>query len=429
MALKRLTFNWQVKMTLVLTGQVFSLLGSGLVQFSIIWWLTQKTNSTVILSLSALTGLLPVILLSPIAGVIADRVNRRLIMMLADGFIALITLFMAVFMSFGIQPVWLIFVLLFLRAIGSAFHQPAFDTITPLIAPEQHLVRTAAVTQMLQSGIGLLSPLLGALLVDLFSLDQILMIDVVTACFAILLLVPLSIPDVALINPEESNLLSYLSDLKSGLRYVIEWKGLLTLIIVFSLANFLLAPMLSLMPLIITRTFNGGAKEYGLFEMALSLGVIAGSLSLSIWGGFKKKILSINIAQIISGLSVLAIALVPEDRFFIVLILIAICGLSSAYINSPATAIMQAQVEKHMQGRVMSIAAVICMASMPLSLAISGPLANIIGLMPLVFVPGLISVIIGVLCFFIPSLMQIEDKKESDQCLINQNHQGHGDNG
>lgn len=414
MAKGRDSFTWQLKFSLILGGQAFSLIGSGLVQFSIIWWLTRETDSTVILSLAAITGLVPVILLSPLAGVVADRINRRLVMIMSDAFIALATLVMAVLMSLGYRPIWLIFVLLFLRAAGSAFHQPAFEAAIPLIAPEIHLVRTAAVTQILRSAISFLAPLLGALLIEWLPLAQILLIDVVSAGIAILLLLPAPIPSVSQSDGLRHPLAGYLQDMKIGIQYVLRWKGLLALIIVFGLSNFLLAPVLSMMPLIITRHFNGGAREYGFFEMALAIGVIAGSLSLSIWGGFKRKIVSINIAQIVCGLGLAGIALVASDSFWVVLVLIALCGLCSAYINSPATAIMQAKVDKEMQGRVMSIVTVVCMVAMPLSLAIAGPLANVIGLMPIVYIPGLISTLIGIACFLIKPLMNIENRRVSE---------------
>ncbi|MDD4140950.1 MAG: MFS transporter [Eubacteriales bacterium] len=414
MAKGRNSFTWQLKFSLILGGQAFSLIGSGLVQFSIIWWLTRETDSTVILSLATITGLVPVILLSPLAGVVADRINRRLVMIMADAFVALVTLVMAVLMILGYQPIWLLFVLLFLRAAGSAFHQPAFEAAIPLIAPEIHLVRTAAVTQILRSAISFLAPLMGAILIEWLPLAQILLIDVVSAGIAILLLLPSRIPSVSQSDRPGHPLAGYMQDMKIGIQYVLRWKGLLALILVFGLSNFLLAPVLSMMPLIITRHFNGGAREYGLFEMALAIGVIAGSLSLSIWGGFKRKIVSINIAQIICGLGLAGIALVASDRFWIVLVLIALCGLCSAYINSPATAIMQAKVDKEMQGRVMSIVTVVCMVSMPISLAIAGPLANVIGLMPIVYIPGLISTLIGIACFMIKPLMRIEDRRAAE---------------
>ena len=415
MTARLMPVKWKWQFTTIITGQAFSLIGSGLVQFSIIWWLARETDSAVILSISTIMSLVPIILLSPVAGVVVDRYNRRLVMMLADSFIALVTLLMAVLFMVGKLEIWLIYLLLALRASGSAFHQPAFESAIPMIVPEQHLVRTAAITQMLRSGINIVAPLTGALLVEWIPLPNILLFDVITAGIAVISLSLIAIPNLRVQTAATTSIKSYFTDFMSGMRYVYHWKGLMALIFVFGLANFLLAPMLSMMPLIISRHFQGGAREYGLFEMALAGGVIIGSLTLSIWGGFRRKIVSVNIAQILCGLILSFIAVVPENRFYLVLIATLLTGMTSSYINSPVTAIFQSKVEKAMQGRVMSIVTVVCMVSMPLSLAIAGPLSNVIGLMPLVYIPGLISTAVGVACFLIPPLMHIDDHPASDE--------------
>lgn len=406
--------KWKWQFTTIITGQAFSLIGSGLVQFSIIWWLARETDSAVILSVSTIMSLVPIILLSPVAGVVVDRYNRRLVMMLADAFVALVTLLMAILFMAGKLEIWLIYLLLVLRASGSAFHQPAFEAAIPMIVPEQQLVRTAAMTQMLRSGINFIAPLTGALLVEWVPLPNILLFDVITAGIAVISLSMIAIPDLKTQIAATSSIKGYFADFMSGLRYVYRWKGLMALIIVFGLANFLLAPMLSMMPLIIARHFQGGAREYGLFEMALASGVIVGSLTLSIWGGFKRKIVSVNVAQILCGLILSFIAIVPENKFYLVLLATLLTGVTSSYINSPVTAIFQSKVEKAMQGRVMSIVTMVCMISMPLSLAIAGPLSDVIGLMPLVYIPGLISTVVGIACFLIPPLMHIEDHEVAD---------------
>ena len=310
--------KWKWQFTTIITGQAFSLIGSGLVQFSIIWWLARETDSAVILSVSTIMSLVPIILLSPVAGVVVDRYNRRLVMMMADAFVALVTLLMAVLFMAGKLEIWLIYLLLVLRASGSAFHQPAFEAAIPMIVPEQQLVRTAAMTQMLRSGINIIAPLTGALLVEWVPLPNILLFDVITAGIAVLSLSLIAIPDLKTQTAATTSIRSYFTDFMSGMRYVYRWKGLMALIIVFGLANFLLAPMLSMMPLIIARHFQGGAREYGLFEMALAGGVIVGSLTLSIWGGFKRKIVSVNVAQILCGLILSFIAIVPENKFYLV---------------------------------------------------------------------------------------------------------------
>lgn len=408
MAKAHQTRSWLSRFLLILVGQGFSLLGSGLVQFAIIWWLTRETGSPIVLTIASIVGLVPMILVSPWAGVVADRFNRKRVLILADSFIATATLLMAVLFYMGQLEVWLIYVLLALRATGSAFHQPAFDAAMPLIAPPEQLVRVSAMMQMIRSGINLVSPMLGALLIEVFNLPTVLLIDVVTAFIAVLLLAPVPIPDVHDPSSMQSSARGYLRDLQEGIRYVRRWRGLSILILIFAFSNFLLSPMLSLMPLIVRTYFGGGARHYGYFEIAFAFGMIAGSLSLTVWGGFRRKIVSINLAQIVCGLALTAAGFAQPDQYPIVLASIFVCGITSAYINSPAMAIVQTQVDKEMLGRVMSIISTLCMIAMPISLAFAGPLADRIGLMPIVYVPGLISALVGALCFAIPSLMGIE---------------------
>jgi DHA3 family macrolide efflux protein-like MFS transporter len=401
--------SWLGRFLFILIGQGTSLLGSGLVQFAIIWWLTRETGSPIVLTVATIVGLVPMIILTPLAGVVADRFNRKNILILADAFIALATLLMAVLFLIGHLEVWLIYVLLALRASGSAFHQPAFEAAMPLIAPANQLVRVSAIMQMIRSGVNLVSPLLGALLIEIISLPLVLMIDVVTALFAVFMIIPVPIPDVHEVGSSTRNVRGYMHDMREGIRYVLKWRGLTILILIFAFSNFLLSPLLALMPLIIREYFGGGVHEYSYFEIAFAIGLIIGSLSLTVWGGFKRKIVSINTAQIICGVALTISGFAAPDAFELVLLGILICGITSAYINSPAIAIVQSQVDPEMLGRVISIISTLCMIAMPISLAFAGPLAHVIGLMPMVYVPGIVSALVGVLCFLIPPLMNIEN--------------------
>jgi len=413
--------GWISQLSVVLTGQVFSLMGSGIVQFAIIWWLNAAYPSQPsVLAIGTIMGVLPVILFSPLAGVIADKYNRKKVMIVADACIALVTLiFFLILPNDGSSSALLskntIYILLFLRAAGSAFHQPALEAAMPQIIPKEQLVRGAAITQMLRSGVSMLAPMLGAILYGMMqNLRFILLIDVATAAVAILSLLLIELPDLARSGQHQTGLRDYLHDLQLGYHYVFRWKGLRALIIMFALANFLLAPVLAMIAKVITVYFSGDASSYAFFEMALAVGLMLGSLSLSVWGGTQRKIVIVNAAQILCGLFIASIALIPATSFGLVLAAAAMIGISSAYVNSPVMAILQAHVDKAMLGRVMSVGSMLCSLAMPISLIIIGPLSDWmianpdIGLMPVIWLPGLLSTLLGVICFFLPSLMQIE---------------------
>src|ERR1043165_7449634 len=189
--------KWAPRFFTIWTGQAFSLFGSQLVQFSLVWWLTQKSGSGTILALATLVGMLPQILLGPVAGALVDRWNRRLVMIFADGFIALFTLLLAWLFTTGHIQIWQVYLIMALRALGSAFHFPAMSASTPLLVPEEQLTRISGLNQTLQGLMALVAPPVGALLFSVFPTQNVLLIDIGTAMLAITPLLFLSIPQPA----------------------------------------------------------------------------------------------------------------------------------------------------------------------------------------------------------------------------------------
>jgi hypothetical protein len=267
------------------------------------------------------------------------------------------------------------------------------------------------VTQILRSAISFLAPLMGALLIEWLPLAQILLIDVVSAGVAILLLLPSRIPSVSQSDGLRHPLAGYMQDMKIGIQYVLRWKGLLALILVFGLSNFLLAPVLSMMPLIITRHFNGGSREYGLFEMALAIGVIAGSLSLSS-GAASSARLSASTSPRSSAVWVWRDRPGGFGRFWIVLVLIALCGLcSDTSTRRPRRSCRPRWIKR---ARARHVDRDGGLHGVDASAWRSRTMANVIGLMPIVYIPGLISTLIGIACFMIKPLMRIEDRRAAE---------------
>src|SRR5687768_4328387 len=246
--------NWAGRFFTVWTGQAFSLFGSALVQFALIWWLTQKSGSATILAIATLVGMLPQILLGPFAGALVDRWNRRIIMMIADATIAAFTLLLAYLFATDTVQIWHIYVIMAVRALGGAFHYPAMSASTPLMVPENQLTHVNGLNQMLQGINGLIAPPIGALLISLLPTQGILLIDVGTAMLAILSLFFISIP-----QPKQQENLgqterpSLMQDIREALAYVRSWPGLVAIIFMALFLNFLLVPTGSLLPLLITK--------------------------------------------------------------------------------------------------------------------------------------------------------------------------------
>jgi len=135
-------------------GQAFSLFGSRVVQFALVWWLTQLTGSATVLATASMVALIPEIFLSPIAGAYVDRWNRRIVMILADGMIALASLWLAYLFWIDAAQVWHIYVIMLVRAVGGAFHWPAMQASTSLMVPQEHLTRVAGLNQTMNGARG-----------------------------------------------------------------------------------------------------------------------------------------------------------------------------------------------------------------------------------------------------------------------------------
>jgi DHA3 family macrolide efflux protein-like MFS transporter len=406
--------NWAPRFFTIWTGQAFSLFGSQLVQFALVWWLTKETGSAVVLATSTMAALLPQVILGPFVGALVDRWNRRIIMMVADTSIALVTLVLFYLFATGQVQVWHIYVIAAFRSLGGAFQSPAMTSSTSLMVPNKHLARVAGANQTLQGLLNIFAPPLGALLIELFSTQNVLLVDISTAAFAVIPLFFVPIPQPARHAQQvngEIETTSYMHDLREGFSYVIKWKGLLVLIVLAMILNFLLIPAASLLPLVITKVFNGGAAELGWAESVFGVGVIIGGILLSIWGGFKRRIITSFSGVIGIGLGIVLIGFVPANMFFFLLAAYFLVGFTQVFANGPLMAIMQSAVIPDMQGRVFSLLNAGAAAMMPLSLLIAGPISDQFGIRFWYIFGGSTCIIMTVIAFFIPAVMNIESNQ------------------
>ena len=410
--------NWSARFFTIWTGQAFSLFGSALVQFALVWWLAQKTGSATTLTTAFLVGMLPQIVLGPFAGALVDRWNRRLIMIFADATIAIFSLLLAWLFVTGRVEIWHIYVIMAIRSLGGAFHFPAMSASTPLMVPEEQLTRVNGLNQTLQGINSLAAPPVGALLLGLFNTEVVLLIDVGTAIIAILPLLFISIPQpVRVEEPSQSKKPSLTSDIGVALRYIRSWPGLVAILAMALFLNFLLVPTGALLPLLVTEHFHKGAIELGLLESTQGIGLIAGGVLLSIWGGFKRKISTSMMGVMGLGLGVMLVGLAPSNLFALAITGTAILGLMMPITNGPIGAILQSVIRPDMQGRVMALVNSAATAISPLGLLLAGPLADKLGLQVWFWAGGLICLLIGAFAFFIPAIMNVENNKGETSAL------------
>ena len=236
--------KWESQFIIVALGQAVSMLGSHGVQFALIWWLAEKTSSPFMLGISGIVAYLPMSLFSPLAGIAADRYNRKLISIFSDMAMGMIALIYAVLLFFFDLPVWTVFIMLCVRGIGSTFQQPAIQSIIPQLVPKDQLIKTNGWMQLLNSGSFLIGPVIGASLYSIFPMYMVLMSDVLGAILASAALAIVKIPEIAKTEKEEQH---FVTEIKEGLQVFREDKKLFYLVIAEALCMFFYAPLSSLL--------------------------------------------------------------------------------------------------------------------------------------------------------------------------------------
>lgn len=389
------------------TGQSLSLIGSQAVQLALIWWLTETSGSATILATATLLGLLPPIVLGPVIGALIDRWNRKSVMLAADGFVAVASLLLAWLFSAGIADIPHVLALLFLRALGAAFHSPAMIASTTLMVPEKYLTRIQGLNQSMQGLLTIVAAPLGALLLAIFSMTGVMMVDVGTALLAILPLLAIRVP-----RPTRSDgygQSSVWAETTAGFRYLVRRRGHVTLIAMSALINALLVPAFSLLPLLVLQRLNGGAAQFGWLSSSLGVGLIVGGVALGAWGGFRKRIVTTLIGMTALGVAVTAVGLTPASSFVWALVSMSCVGLVVPLVNGPVYAILQATIAPDYQGRVFSLVGSLAGGAAPLGLIVAAPVAEIVGVGVWYLAGGIACVAMGIAGFFAPALMGIED--------------------
>ncbi len=399
--------TWARPFFTIWTGQAFSLLGSQLVQFALVWWLTEKTGSATVLASATLIAMLPQIALGPFAGTLVDRWNRRTVMIAADGLIALATLALAILFASGQAATGHVYLIMLIRAIGATFHWPAMSASTALMVPHRHLARVAGANQTLNGTMNIVAPPLGALLLDTFPIQGVLAIDITTALIAITPLLLIAIP-----QPERragQTPTSVRQDLLAGLRYVWSWPGLRILLVMAMAINFCLFPAFSLLPILVTKHFGGAAQQFAWTESVWGAGVVLGGIVLGVWGGFARRIVTLLAGLTGLGFTLTVIGLTPGAAFVPALVIMFFAGAMMSIHSGPFSAVIQAGVAPDMQGRVLSLISSATSLIAPVSLAIAGPLSDSFGVQVWYVLGGGLCVLMGFTGLMIPALLHIED--------------------
>lgn len=384
---KTMKTNWKRNTVLFLISQTISMMGSSLVQYAIMWYITMKTQSGIMLTLSIICGFLPTFFLSPFAGVWADRYNRKSLIILADAMIALVTLTMAIIFMAGFDAIWLLFVASAIRAVGGAVQAPAVGAFLPQIVPEGQLTRINGINGSIQAMIMLVSPMVSGALLTLSEIQYIFFIDVITAGFAIAtLLLFLRVPPHDKASKKQE--VSYLTDMRLGFQYIREHRYLKKFFAYIGILLFLIAPAAFLTPLQVSRTFGNDVWRLTAIEICFSIGMMGGGILIATWGGFKNRMKTMVLSNIVMALCTLALGIIPI--FWLYLAVMSLFGLVLPMYNTPSAVMIQEHVEENYMGRVFSVMTMISSSMMPLGMLVFGPLADIWPIEWLLIITGII---------------------------------------
>ncbi len=399
--------SWKRSFFTIWGGQSFSLVGSALVQFALVWWLTVETGSATVLALGTLMGVLPQVLVAPWAGAYVDRWNRRRTMIAADSLISLMALLLMLAFLAGTAEVWMVLLAMFGRATVSGFHWPAMQAATSLMVPERHLGRVGGLNQAMFGLSSVIAAPAGAVMIALFPMWAVLSVDLITAVIAIVPLMFIHVPEPDRGVKEKASLMN---EMKEGLAFLKSWRGALSIMFLFMIANLLLSPAFSLLPLLVIDHFRGGAGEYAAMEALAGIGMLAGGVLLGVWGGGKRKIITMLVSTMVLSLAMTALGIVPAEVILLAYGLSAAVGLSISLLNGSMMAMMQASVPFAMQGRVFALISAGATAMMPVGLLLAGPLADAFGVRIWYLVAGVPMIFITLAYTLSGSVLHIEDQ-------------------
>jgi MFS family permease len=417
--------------TLVWIGQIVSVLASAMSQFGLTIWMFQKTESATALGLMQVFFITPFLLISPIAGVMVDRHNRKLMMMVSDLVAGVATIIILVFQWQGILEFWHLYFASVIYGLGMAFQWPAYSAAITTMVPKEQYGRANGMMSLVEAGPGVAAPLLAGALLPVIGLTGILVFDVVTFLFAVGVLMIVHIPQPPRTEEGAKGQGSIWKEAAYGFKYIFARPSLLGLQLIFFTGNLFAGIGYTLLaPMVLSRTANDSLM-LGSVQTAGAVGGVIGGILMSAWGGFKRRVHGVLTGWMISGVGMAIIGLVGGLPVWVVGSVIG--ALVGPLINASNQAIWQSKVAPDLQGRVFSARRLIAWFTNPISPIIAGTLADFVlepqmrttsalsetfgwmvgtgpgaGMGLIIVACGLLAVLVGAAGYFVPAIHNAE---------------------
>lgn len=362
--------------TVVWIGQIISVLASAMSQFALTIYMFKETESATALGLMQVFFITPFLLISPIAGVLVDRHNRKLMMMVSDLGAGIATLGILIFQALGILEFWHLYFASIIYGLGMAFQWPAYSAAIATMVPKEQLGRANGMMSLIEAGPGVIAPILAGTLLPIIGLTGILLFDVVTFLLAVGALMAVHIPPPVRTQEGAQAQGSMLKEAAYGFRYIFARPSLLGLQLIFFAGNlFSGIGFTVLAPMILSRTGNDSLM-LGSVQTAGAIGGVVGGVIMSAWGGFRRRVHGVLFGWMWSGLSLAIIGFAGGLPVWIAGL--ALTGFIVPLVNGSNQAIWQSKVAPDLQGRVFAARRLIAWLTNPISPIIAGTLADFV---------------------------------------------------
>ncbi|MEY8461041.1 MFS transporter [Eggerthellaceae bacterium 24-137] len=399
--------NWLAIIAFIWAGQAVSMITSYAAGYAVVWYVTESTGSALALAVMNIAVMLPIGLISPFGGVVADKHNRKLIMVAADGAVGVISLVAALLILAGDVSIPLLLAVCVARAVGQAFHSPAMMAAMPMLVPDKHLLRINTLDQLLASVAAIGAPAFGIFLYTTLGFSSVMFLDFAGACVAILGLALAKIPTVVDTSAETQHVLANLRD---GWHAIAKTRGLVLLIAGVTVGMMIFGPLSAVFPLMTYDYFGGDGYAASIVEGAFGVGMLVGSGILIAWGGGKRLAGLIAVAAVIVGAATAACGLLPSSAFPAFIGLVVVMAVACAWFNGPTMTLTQRNVPDDKMGRAMGLLTAAMGLATPVGVAIGGVLAEVMGIAPFFLVDGLACLALGLVLYLPKSVRALDEK-------------------
>lgn len=399
-------------------GQMFSLLGSMVVHFVIIWYLTETTESSIVLALASFFFMLPMILAFPISGVFSDRLDRKKLIITVDSLQAATTVVLILLFIAGFTNIWIIFLFIAIRSVFQAFHQPTVNAVLPTMVPKEKLSRINGVNFLASGIIQLIGPALAGTLLLFVTVEQALWTDFITFFIAFIPLILISIPKVKVEKSTKEE--SFIAEFTDGIKTLRAIPGVMSLLIMAMLINFLIQPINVLTSLFVYSVHSGNELDYAFISMGIQTGIISGAILTTLKKQWKNKIAITIFCLIIFMVGYAFMGLAPYRAFLYIFLINVAMGFILPIVNTIAQTIMQNIIPHEKYGRVDSINSMLSMLMTPFGALIVGSLAGITGIPNMFILSGVLGVSVTIIMYFFSGLRKLDFDITQDTASISE---------